>query len=42
VVTFTLVGLGVAAFAVLILRNARPTRSIAQVLHDVEHPVKKA
>jgi hypothetical protein len=42
VVILTLVGLGVATFVVLILRNARPTRSIAHVLHDVEHPIRKA
>jgi hypothetical protein len=43
VVILIVAGLGVvAAFALLTLRNARPTRSIAHVLHDVEHPLDKA
>jgi hypothetical protein len=41
VVILIVAGLGVVAFTLLTLRNARPTRSIAHVLHDVEHPVKK-
>lgn len=40
--TIIAVGLCVAFVALVVAKNARPTRSIAHVLHDVEHPSEQS
>jgi hypothetical protein len=38
---FIALGLFCAAFSLVLVRTARPTRSIAHILYDVEHPREK-